>query len=133
LLAKVTKIKDIGNKGEQMEIDFEKGLESKEQAQIVVKQVQQAIDDLTIANQKLLKQCDKQADQMNEMGALNKQLTESNINLADVIKTVHMLLNANFELVSQDKKLKELTMELGKWVMGSGAIKLGVLSGSSDE
>jgi len=95
------KIKDIGNKGEQMEIDFEKGLESK--------------------------------DQMNEMGALNKQLTESNINLADVIKTVHMLLNANFELVSQDKKLKELTMELGKWVMGSGAIKLGVLSGSSDE
>lgn len=111
-----------------MEINFEEGFQSKEKAKEVVAQIQKVISDLEEASRTLLAKCNEQKDQINDLVELNQSSTLANVNLADTIKAIHMELNSKMELVSQDKGLTTLTKDLGKWVVSSSSIKLGVLS-----
>lgn len=109
-------------------IDFSAGFNDADKAAEIVAQIQVVFDELTESNEKSLAQAKSASADLNGALELNEVLTASNISLADAIKSVHMVLNSKLELISQDADLLNITKELGKWVMGSGSIKLGVAS-----
>lgn len=109
-------------------INFEEGFESKEKAKEVVATIQKTIDDLVLANEQTLAHAKSLADDLTAMEELNKNAIQSSMSLSEALKNIHIELNSKMELISQDPELLDLTKKLGEWVMGSGAIKLGVLS-----
>ena len=113
---------------EKLQIDFGEGLKNPEAAKLVVKQIQNTIDELIVARDEAL----KLADQTNELLEIstkdNGHLNTAIVNMSDVIKNIHMVLNTNAELVDQSEDIAKLRTRLSQFVLNSGMIKLGVKS-----
>jgi len=111
-----------------MEINFEKGLESKDEARKVVQQIKGVIEDLTNA----AKESKEAAIAANKNAEDFRQALEvsstTNINLSDAIKAIYLTLNKYTEIIDQADELAELRTSLAKLMLDSGMIKLGVMS-----
>lgn len=109
-----------------MEFDLMESLKDKEKAKKVVKQVQDAIDVLVLANKKAIKIAEDANRTSSEYEKHTKNLTKACADLTAALKSIHSVLGQKKELFADDKDMKILMDELATFVLGSGSIKLGV-------
>lgn len=110
------------------EIDLQEGLTDKEKAKVVIKKVQDAIDELVISNQEWEKNAKEALKTAKEYEAQVDKLLEANIDLSDALKNVHIFLNSKRDLFKKDKASVEFMEKLATWTISSSAIKAGVMS-----
>lgn len=109
-------------------INFAKGFEDKEEAKKVVKQIQDVLDSLVLANQdsiKLLKErevdIDKAIDTITDQ---NTQITE----FVGMLKNIHLLMATYHDVFKECEPLDEVFTYLSKFIISSGAVKVGALA-----
>ena len=119
------KINVTENKGELME--FKIDLNNREKATEQLAEVQKAFDDIMKINtegQATLKEnalvIDKAIISLNQM-----QNTQGD--MVQIIKNVHIMLNARLEMFATDEEIKALITSLGSFIMSSAAVKAGVM------
>ena len=115
------------------EINFEEGFESKEKAEKVVKQIQFAIDELTLANQESMRQLKETLATIDQAEKQIKILTQANIDMTKTMKNLHIVLGTKKDLWKDDEEMNVVMNALAHFVTGSGAIKLGVIGNEENK
>jgi len=108
-------------------------LNNKEQAKEEVKKIQKAIDDLLGVCNDQKTQLQENVKVINEAEEHIKNLTDTSIGLSDSLKAIHQILGRKKDLFEGDEEIKAIMDTLSTFVLGSGAIKLGVLSNKKDK
>lgn len=111
-----------------IEINFAKGFENKEEAKKVVKQIQDSIDELVLANTELKAQLNYNLEVIKSAEEQITNLTDTSVGLSDALKAVHRILQARKDQFKGDDEMKAVMDSLATFVVSSGAIKLGVIS-----
>jgi hypothetical protein len=115
--------------------DLTQALESGDRmlANKAVKAVQDAIDEIVLANKEVLAEAEKSNKISKEYQDLNTTLAQSNIDLVNVVKNIHRILGNKIDLLQGDAEVAVLMSELGQFIMSAGSIKLGVISHAKDK
>lgn len=113
-----------------MEIKLD--LNNKEEALKQVKLIQQSIDELVSVCNDQKKQLQQNINTISEAHQHIEKLTETSVGLSDSLKAIHLILGKKQDLFKGDDEMKEIMNTLSTFVLGSGAIKLGVLSNAKN-
>ena len=110
------------------EFDLTEGLKDPAKARATIASIQKAIDELVLANKEVIKAAEDANKVAKDYEKQLGTLTQTNLDLADTLKSIHIVLGSKKDLWKDDNEMNELTKELAMFVMSSGAIKAGVFS-----
>lgn len=109
------------------EIDLKEGLKNETKAKVVIKKVQDAIDELVIANQGYKKGAE---DLLKISAEYEKQveiISNANLDLMDALKNIHIFLGSKKDLFKGDAEFNDFMNKLSTWTISSSAIKASVI------
>ena len=115
-------------RGDNMKIEI-----NQENPQESVGKIQEAFDELVDVINQQKQQLLENVKVIDDASEQIKNLTNSAVDFSDALKGVHMTLQAKKELFKDDEEINELLNTLAKFVVGSSAIKLGVISNARDK
>ena len=116
---------------ESFKINLE--IENKEEAKAQLKIIQTAIDDLVNACNEQKKQLEENVKTITDAEELITNLTNTSVGLSDSLKAIHLVLGRKKDMFKGDVEMEAIIDELAKFVLGSGAIKLGVISNAKNK
>lgn len=109
-------------------MEIKLNIENKEDAKAQLKIIQNEIDALVEVCESQKKMLKENIETISSSKETIVDLTNSTIAMADSLKALHRLLQARKELFVGDEQMQTIMNSLATFVLGSGAIKLGVLS-----
>jgi hypothetical protein len=117
-----------------MEINL--NIENKEEARKQLKVIQKEINSLVEVCNLQKTQLQENLTTMTDAEEQIKKLTDTAVGLSDSLKAIHQILGKKSDMFEGDVEMKAIIDSLATFVLGSGAIKLGVISnakGDEDE
>lgn len=109
------------------EIELTEGLNNPEKAKQVIKEVQDAIDEMVKTNQELLKMTEDANKIAAEYEEQTTLLHKTSSDLSDALKAIFSIMGKKKELWKNDEEINVIMDTLATFVLGSGTIKLGVI------
>lgn len=111
-------------------IDLSEELRNEARAGIIINKVKASMVEFVSDANKALKAADNANKLAEEYQKQTAILTKSNIDLMQALKNVHSVLGAKSDMFKGDEDFKVLMDSLATFVLGSSAIKAGVLNES---
>ena len=113
-------------------MEIKLNIENKEEAKAQLKVIQKSIDELVDVCSEQKKQLQENIKTISEAEDHIKNLTDTSVGLSDSLKAIHTILGKKKDMFEGDEEMKAIMDSLATFVLGSGAIKLGVISAAKE-
>ena len=116
------------NSENQLQFNLQEGIDNPEKAPEIVRSVQAAFTELSNSSLAALEAAKQSKNLAEEYSKQVQLLTQSNVDLTSAMKNIHIILNSKSDLFKGDAEMQEVMAGLSMFVVGSGAIKMGVFA-----